>query len=127
MYLSKDDIFKADDLPVEDVDVPEWGGVVRVRGLTGKERDRFEFKMAAARKDPASAQVRAEIVGRCIVDEDGDRVFSDRDIDRLGDKSGEALDRVFEKVRELSGMGDDAVEEAAADLDPAPDGSSPSV
>lgn len=126
MYLSKDDILKADDLPVEDVDVPEWGGVVRVRGLTGKERDRFEFKMAAARKDPASAQVRAEVVGRCIVDENGDRLFTDRELDRLGDKSGEALDRVFEKVRELSGMSDDAIEEATEDFGPALDGGSPS-
>lgn len=125
MYLSADDILKADDLPTEDVDVPEWGGIVRVRGLTGTERDRFEFKMAAARNDPSKVQVRAEVVGRCIIDGDGKRLFTDRQIDALGDKSGAALDRIFDVVRELSGMGDEAVEEAAQDFGDAPsDGSS---
>lgn len=124
MFLSKDDILKADDLPVEEVDVPEWGGTVRVRGLTGTERDRFEFQMAAARKDPSKSQVRAEIVGRCMVDEDGKRLFTDHEIVKLGTKSGAALDRVFDVVRDLSGMGDDAVEEAAEDFGTAPgDGS----
>ncbi len=132
-YLSKDQILKADDLPMEDVSVPEWPGddgspgIVRVRGLTGTERDRFEFAMAAARKDPSKVEVRAQIVGRCMVDEDGSRLFTDNEISRLGAKSGAALDRVFDAVRELSGMGDDAVEEAAEDFGTAPDDGSPSV
>ena len=42
MYLTRDAILQATDLTFEDVAVPEWGGVVRVRGLTGTERDAFE-------------------------------------------------------------------------------------
>ena len=42
MRLSRDDILKAEDLTTEEVDVPEWGGTVLVRGLTGRERDEFE-------------------------------------------------------------------------------------
>jgi hypothetical protein len=33
-YLSPEAILAAQDLPEADVDVPEWGGRVRVRGLT---------------------------------------------------------------------------------------------
>ena len=126
MYLSADDILKADDLPVEDFEVAEWGGIVRVRGLTGTERDRFEFKMAAARNDPSKIQVRADVVGRCIVDVDGKRVFTDRQIDALGNKSGAALDSVFDIVRRLSGMDDSAVEDAAEDFGDDPSDSSSS-
>lgn len=126
-YLGKDDILKADDLPARDVTVDEWGGVVRVRGLTGTERDRFEFSLAAARNDPSKVQVRAEIVGRCLVDGDGKRLFTDREIAKLGEKSGAALDRVFDVVRDLSGMKDDSVEEAAEDFGDAPAAGSPSV
>ncbi len=43
--LTKDDILGADDLATEDVEVPEWGGCVRVRALTGTERDAFEAAM----------------------------------------------------------------------------------
>lgn len=124
--LSKDDILGADDLPTEDVPVPEWGGDVRVRGLTGVERDRFEFGMAAVKDKPEEANFRAQIVGRCIVDEDGKRLFTDKELVKLGAKSGAALDRVFDVVRGLSGMGDKALKEAAEDFGDAPDGASPS-
>ena len=43
--LSKTAILCANDLQTEDVDVPEWGGVVRVRSFTGRERDAFEASM----------------------------------------------------------------------------------
>lgn len=124
-YLTKDAILGADDLPAEDVEVPEWGGTVRVRGLTGTERDRFEFAMAAAKDRPDRVDVRAQVVGRCIVDENGERLFTDKELVKLGSKSGAALDRVFDVVRGLSGMGDQAVEGAAQDFGTAPaDGSS---
>lgn len=124
-YLTKDAILAADDLPAEDVEVPEWGGTVRVRGLTGTERDRFEFAMAAAKDRPDRVDVRAQVVGRCIVDENGERLFTDKELVKLGSKSGAALDRVFDVVRGLSGMGDQAVEGAAQDFGTAPaDGSS---
>lgn len=129
MYLSKDDILKADDLPAEDVDVPEWGGTVRVRGLTGTERDGFEMRMATARKNGSVEDVdfRASLVGRCLVDGDGKRLLTDKEVARLGSKSGAALDRIFEKVRELSGMGDDVVKERAEDFGDAPADGSPSA
>ena len=37
--LSKEQILAAEDLPHKDVPVPEWKGTVRVRALTGFERD----------------------------------------------------------------------------------------
>jgi hypothetical protein len=119
-YLTKAQIFEVDDLPVEDLEVPEWGGVVRVRGLSGTERDRFEFRINQARKTPDEAIVRADLVGRCIIDEAGKRLFTDKEVGRLGAKSGVALDRVFDKARELSGMGDEAIEKATEDFGNAP-------
>ena len=38
MRLSRDDILKAADNEPEEVDVPEWGGSVLVRGMTGLDR-----------------------------------------------------------------------------------------
>jgi len=118
--LSKDAILGADDLPTEDVEVKAWGGTVRVRGLTGTERDRFEFSLAAVKNDPSKAEVRAQVVGRCLVDAEGERLFTDKEISRLGAKSGAALDVVFDVVRRLSGMGDQAVDQAAEDFGDAP-------
>lgn len=127
MYLSKDDILKADDLPTEDINVPEWGGTVRVRGLTATERDRFEFRLAAAKDKPDEVDVRAQIVGRCLVDEDGSRLFTDKELPKLGVKNAAAMDRLFDVVRRLSGMGDDAVKKAAEDFGGAPSDDSSSA
>ena len=43
--LSKTEILTANDLQTEDVEVPEWGGAVRVRSFTGREREPFEVSM----------------------------------------------------------------------------------
>ena len=43
--LFKTAILAAQDLQTEDVEVPEWGGAVRVRSFTGRERDAFQASM----------------------------------------------------------------------------------
>jgi hypothetical protein len=40
--LSRDDILNADDLTIETIAVPEWGGEVNVKTLTGAEKDKWE-------------------------------------------------------------------------------------
>ena len=40
--LTRDQILQANDLVTETVEVPEWGGSVFVKSLTGVERDQFE-------------------------------------------------------------------------------------
>jgi len=40
--LTRDQILQAQDIARETVSVPEWGGSVLVRGLTGQERDAYE-------------------------------------------------------------------------------------
>src|SRR3989304_4330704 len=40
--LTRDEILNANDLAREQVEVPEWGGAVLVRALTGRERDAYE-------------------------------------------------------------------------------------
>ena len=113
--LTRDMILTATDLPTETIEVPEWGGAVQVRGMTGTERDAYEAQFAQAKtsSDPAAmANFRARTCVRCIVSEDGTRLFSDRDADALGAKSAQALHRVFGVAIRLSGLGKAAVEAA---------------
>ena len=42
MALSKDEIFAAQDTTDLEVDVPEWGGSVRLRSMTGTQRSNYE-------------------------------------------------------------------------------------
>jgi len=106
--LTRDEILQAQDLETVEVAVPEWGGVVRVRGLTGAERDALEAEAAELRRPLDN--FRARYVARCIVDENGERIFSDEDIEALGRKSAAALNRVFEAAVRLSALTEEDVE-----------------
>src|SRR5215469_5956657 len=120
LYLSRDDILKAEDNGTEEVEVPEWGGTVLVRGMTGRERDEFETSMMergrGGRMVPNTANTRAKLVARCVIDDEGKRLFTAADVQALGDKSGAAIDRVFEVAVRLSGMTDTDREEMTRDF-----------
>ena len=114
--LSREAILRATDLKSERVEVPEWGGCVTVRSMTGFERDAFEASLfdgkGASRKEKL-ANLRARLVAFCVVDAEGKRIFSDSDAEALGRKSAAALDRVFAVAQRLNGLGHTQVEELA--------------
>jgi len=112
--LTRDQILMCDDLPRETVQVPEWGGEVQVRTMTGTDRDAFESSLIG--KDNQSGgrleNVRARLVSLTLCDETGVRLFTDGDITALGQKSAKALDRVFTVAQRLNGIGTDQVDVA---------------
>ncbi len=107
--LSRDAIIAAPDITPELVDVPEWGGQVYVRGLTGKERDAFEMAVTDPKtglpKSGVNIRGRLALLGLC--NEQGERLFADTDLPALAKKSALALERVVDHVRHLSGMTDE--------------------
>lgn len=112
--LTRDAILQAEDLPTEDIEVEEWGGAVRVRALTGAERDAFEQSIVEQRGKSTRVNmrnIRAKLVALTVVDGDGKRLFSDKDAELLGKKSAMALNRVFEVAQKLSGLSPEDMEE----------------
>lgn len=131
--LSKTAIFAAQDLRTVDVSVPEWGGEVRVKTLTGSERDQFEadsVKVSTGRKgqtqQTVSANIRARLVAMCAVDEQGQLLFDRADVMKLGQKSAAALERVFDACARLNGMSDEDVAELEGNSESGQNGGSTS-
>lgn len=111
MALSREAILGMDDIKTVPVTVPEWSNeVVLVRGLTGAQRDDFE---ASNRKNGEQnlSNVRARFLVRCIVNENGTRIFADQDAAALGKKSSAAIDRLWDVATELNGTSPEAQEE----------------
>jgi len=118
--LSKEAILNAHDTEYELVDVPEWGGKVRVKTLTGDERDGYEQSLIDQRGNvtaPKLAGAQARLAALTIVDDDGNRLFNDADVKALGAKSAQALNRVFDVAIRLSRMTQRDVEELVGNSD----------
>jgi len=106
MILTKDIIKKVDDIKIQEVDVPEWGGSVRVKGINGNERDWIESTIYRTSQEKGYViDVRSALVAMSVVDEEGNRVFTEEDIEWLGEKSAIALNRIADVARKMSGMG----------------------
>lgn len=111
--LSKADILGQAALPMEAVEIPEWGGTVYVKTMSGTERDAFEASHLEAQKSAGHilANVRARLAVQTVCDAGGARLFADDDAAELGRKHGKALDRIFDVARRLNGLRGEDVKE----------------
>jgi len=110
MALSKHDILASKDFNVELLNVPEWGGNVHVRTMTGKERnDLVDWRNKQG--DDCTSEFQRRFCALVLCDEKGQRLFTDDEAGELGEKSAKALDRVMAAAMRLNGMSDDAMQE----------------
>lgn len=110
--LNKAAIIAASDLAHEDVPVKEWGGTVRVRTMTGIERDEFRTAIASEDGIPVG-KFSAALLAATLIDENGDRLFSVDDLAALQAKSASSLDGPAAVAMRLNGLGGSAVQDAS--------------
>lgn len=113
MLLNKEQILNAQDLKTIDVEIPEWGGTVRLSQVMGYARDRWEQSCIDSKGKPIKENMRARLLAMSIVDEDGNLMFTEDDIEELGKKSANILDKLFMESRNLNAVTDEDVEELA--------------
>lgn len=108
-FLTKTAILAVDDQCFDSVSCPEWGGDVRVRGLTAYEQSYIAKLIAEEKKN----EVTLKIVQFGCVDEDGSKMFSANDMEVLRTKSYKVIERLGKRILELTGLGDQSeIEEA---------------
>lgn len=134
-FFTRDEIVSVDDSTYEDVRVPEWEkggppGWLRVQGLSTAQRSKVEAKLLRQTADGGAVfdatQMRQLFCAYGIIDPTtGGRMFSDKEVHLLGNKSAAALDRVYEAVTRLSRMSKDDIKELVGNLpaDPSDDSS----
>ncbi len=118
MLLTKDAILKATDAKVEKVEVPEWGGHVFVRTMSGTERDSFEAETYVTKGKKVEfnrENFRARLLVRTLCDESGTPIFTRKDVDALGKKSAKALDKCFSASQKINGLSAEDVDELTSD------------
>jgi hypothetical protein len=128
----KERIQQINDLPIEKVNVLEWGFDVWLQGTTSVQRDAYEQSMiTTTRPDkprkghkgfdmiPNLANAKAKLVALCLVNEDRTPVFgSTAEAEReLGNKSASSITKLYEVARRLSGLSDEDIEDLEKNSD----------
>lgn len=114
MALSRSQILsKKENLPRQEVNIPEWEGSVWVRSLTVGERDSIDGEFNAARvkgKTPDNLRARMLIKGCC--DESGKALFTEADIAEVNGLPATILEKIFDAILKINRIGAGAVEDA---------------
>jgi hypothetical protein len=109
--LSKDQITAKTKLKTEVVRIPEWDGDVIVSEMTGEGRDMWEQSLNERDSQKRLVSPRAKLVVATVVDENGNAMFTEKDIPvvtRLGFKS---LDRICQVANRLNSITEEALED----------------
>ena len=108
MELSREQILGADDLVVEEVDTPEWGGVTFVRMLGCDEY--YTYSRGVVKDGVViEANLITKYCSFVICNSKGERLFSDEDVEKLGRKYWHVLLRVHDAAKKLNGEDEDMV------------------
>jgi hypothetical protein len=110
-FLSIDAIFAANDIAEEELEVPEWGGKIKLKGISKSVQMNIRKKSVRGNNLDESKMEGLLLVSG-IVEPD----FQEHHIPDLLSKGSGPVDRVLAAVMRLSGMGETVVEDAAEDL-----------
>lgn len=86
----------------------QWldGDVVYVSAMSGRARDAFELEQVSLTDGGNDfshlSNVRARLLVKCLVDEDGNRLFEDSDAESLGEVWCAPLDAAMEVAKRLN-------------------------
>lgn len=114
--LNKQDILQARDVIKEMLEVPEWGGAIYVRSISAAERGLIEegaakFKESKGKNDTFARTFTVKMVSMSVCDENGQRLFEDKDIALLQQKNAAVISRIAEVAQRLSGFSKQDLEE----------------
>ncbi|NTV50938.1 MAG: hypothetical protein HGA20_15020 [Geobacteraceae bacterium] len=102
MLLDKNSILSAKDLKRETVPCPEWGGDIIIQEISALDRDRLWPALVDGEGKNDPINLASKVLVRCIVAEDGTRIFCDAEADDLGKKSSEVINRLFKVAERLN-------------------------
>jgi hypothetical protein len=108
--LTRDQILGAPEPELKPIPVPEWGGEVYIKVMSGTERDRWEilaFTDGKVNRD----NFRATLLVKTLCDDKGNPIFTDVDVAALSAKPSPALVRLAKTAMKVNALTDSDVDE----------------
>jgi hypothetical protein len=101
-YLSMDEILGAQDTEYRDVEVPGWGGTVRIGSLDAGTMIRFTEE----NEDPKLKKTASlRLIVASLVDGDGNRIGTETGVEAMKKKDMRSVNMLAEQILELNGFG----------------------
>lgn len=101
--LTKEQILQSNTVTTEKVAVPEWGGEIILKSLSANDQDVIDSLLLKGKAEGGTYDgYRAVVLSRAIVDEQGKRLFTPEEVAALGEQDKTVIDRLIEKVRNLT-------------------------
>jgi hypothetical protein len=102
---------------IEELEVPEWGGEIGVRGLTVSELEGWQRSLMTQPKNEKphvtlerirNSNARLVVLGACDLDPAsyGDPIFTNDDIPQLSSQNNRGMAKVADAIQRLTGIGD---------------------
>jgi hypothetical protein len=108
----RETILAADDKERIEVEIPEWGVTVWLRGMTVGELQAFERKAAEFKRTGSlPPDYRESIAAQYVEDEDGAQVFVSTDVVQLRKRSAKAMGRILDAFQSVNGLTEKDLEE----------------
>ena len=114
--LSRDAFLRPAAVEIVEVPVPEMGGSVYVRGMTARDRSRFEtqFQLSSGKSSKKRMQeIRERLVVACVCDANGELLLTEADIEAVGKQPAPVIERIVEAAQAVCGMSNRDVEDIA--------------
>jgi hypothetical protein len=105
--LTKGDILDNVKLRHEDVDVPEWGGTVRIQEMTAGAYDRYQSSLYTVKGKEVKSDLThmaTAYVQACLINEDGSLMFELKEIKEL---PAEIIKRLYDVAQRVNGEGEE--------------------
>lgn len=110
-YLTLDQIAKAKDLETMDLEMPEWGGTIKLQSISAAKRLELAALVSENKEKQASSitMIAKFAIKNSLVEP---KIESDDQVDMLLSKSASAIEKIVEAFNKLAGMSDEAILEA---------------
>lgn len=114
-YLTKTRISEFSHVEFKDLEVPEWGGVIRLRRMDVKDRLGLSESI---QKHEDSLMFMVKVVAYTMVDAEGRRIYGDEDLETLLALDLEPIKRIYDASMEFSKLRGEDFEEAVKNSGP---------
>lgn len=116
MALTKEQILGISDIKTKEIKVPVWNDTVFIRQLSRGQQDEYmkrQFGKLAMKQQGTAQNIESDmdifghdtwIFTQGVCDDNGQRLFSDKDVEKLKEKNGEAIGFVSSEIIKFSGM-----------------------